>query len=120
MVINNMTEHEISAYCYSKKENVGIGFGISFDSDEDSIETLGVEWIDIGMSESFWENAFEFNAGIEKALILIEENPNSTYRQALYDVFGDFVLSCEMDGKTIDFIWKIDSNQTMYDLLVEL
>lgn len=115
-----MMEHEISAYCYSEKENVGTGFGLSFDSSEDSIKTIGIDWIIVGMSESFWENAFEFDAGIEKASMLIEENSNLTYRQALYEVFGDFILSYEMDGKAIDFKCEIDANQAMYDLLMEL
>lgn len=115
-----MMEHEISAYCYSEKENVGIGFGLSFDSIEDSIETIGYDWINIGMSESFWENAFEFDAGIEKASMLADENPNLTYRQALYEVFGDFCLSYTMDGIDIDFKCEIDANEVMYDLLAEL
>lgn len=115
-----MIEHEISAYCYSEKECVGIGFGVSFDSGEDSIETIGCDWINIGMSESFWENAFEFDAGIEKASMLIDENPNLTYRQALYEVFGDFQMSYTMDGKDIDFKCEIDATESMYDLLVEL
>lgn len=115
-----MKEREISAYCYSEKADVGIGFGMAFDADEDSIETIGVDWINIGMSESFWENAFEFDAGIEKARILIEENPSLPYRQALYAIFGDFHLSYEIDGKEIDFRCEIDATQAMYDLLVEL
>lgn len=115
-----MTEQHLSAYCYSEKEDAGIGFGVSFDSDEDSIETIGCDWINIGMSESFWENVFEFDAGIEKASMLAEENPHLTYRQALYEVFGDFRLSFELDGKNIDFECDIDESQAMYDLLVEL
>ena len=120
VVVDSMIEHEISAYCYSEKECVGIGFGVSFDSGEDSIETIGCDWINIGMSESFWENAFEFDAGIEKASMLIDENPNLTYRQALYEVFGDFQMSYTMDGKDIDFKCEIDATESMYDLLVEL
>ena len=115
-----MTEREISAYCYSEKENVGIGFGISFDPDKDSIETIGIDWIREGMADSFWENYREFDAGIEKASILIEENQNLTYRQALYAVFGDFILSYEIDGKEVDYESEIDENQMMYDMLVKL
>ena len=115
-----MREYEISAYCYSEKENVGICFGMLFDSDENPIETIGMDWVNIGMSESFWANTFEFDVGIEKASALIEKNPNLTYRQALYTVFGDFFLSYEMDGKKVDFEYEIDANQIMYDFLVEL
>lgn len=61
-----MMEREISAYCYSEKESVGIGFGLSFDSSEDSIETIGCDWINIGMSESFWENAFDLTLELKR------------------------------------------------------
>ena len=112
-----MTEREISACCYSEKEDVGIGFGIFFDSDEESIDTLNPEWIDVGMSESFWENHFEFEPGIEKAKQLVENNSNLTFRQALYTVFGDFSISYEVDGEEVRPNFKFDVNQAMYDML---
>lgn len=87
-----MREREIIACCYSEKEDVGIGFGTSFDSDEESLDTLDTEWIDVGMSESFWENHFEFEPGIKKAKQLIQSNSHLTFRQALYTVFGDFLF----------------------------
>ena len=52
--------------------------------------------------------------------MLIDENPNLTYRQELYEVFGDFHLSYTMDGKDIDFKCEIDATEAMYDLLMEL
>jgi len=112
-----MKECEISAYCYSQKENVGIGFGVTFNSDEESIDTLDTEWIDIGVSESFWENHFEFEPGIEKAKLLIRSNPALSFRQALYIVFGDFSLSYEIGGEEINLNLELDINQAMYDML---
>lgn len=112
-----MTEREISACCYSEKEDVGIGFGVSFDSDEESIDSLDTEWIDVGMSESFWENHFEFEPGIEKAKQLVEHNSQLTLRQALYAIFGDFYISYEIDGEEIMFGTELDVNQAMYDML---
>lgn len=112
-----MTEREISACCYSEKADVSIGFGIFFDSDEESIDTLDTEWIDVGMSEPFWENHFEFEPGIEKAKQLVENNSNLTFRQALYTVFGDFSISYEVDGEEVRPNFKFDVNQAMYDML---
>lgn len=112
-----MTEREISACCYSEKEDVGIGFGVSFDSDEESIDSLDTEWIDVGMSESFWENHFEFEPGIEKAKLLVEHNSQLTFRQALYSVFGDFTISFEIDGEEVKPAFELDVNQAMYDML---
>lgn len=66
-----MSEINIMAYCYSEKEEVSIGFGTSFSS-EDSIDIIDTEWIDVGMSESFWENHQEFEPGIVKANQLIK------------------------------------------------
>ena len=112
-----MTEREISACCYSEKEDVGIGFGVSFDSDEESIDNIDTEWIDVGMSESFWENHFEFEPGIEKAKLLVEHNSQLTFRQALYSVFGDFAISFEIDGEEVKPAFELDVNQAMYDML---
>jgi hypothetical protein len=47
-----MNEIEISAYCYSEKEDVGIGFGVYLDAKE-SLDELGTDWIDEGISDSF-------------------------------------------------------------------
>lgn len=114
-----MNEIEISAYCYSEKEDVGIGFGVHLDAKE-SLDELGTDWIDEGISDSFWENAFEFDSGIEKAQKLNDENPNLTYRQALYSIFGDFTITYKIDEKEVALKLDIDANQAMYDLLMEL
>ena len=107
-------------YCYSEKEDVSIAFGTSFESNEELIDSLDTNWIYEGMSESFWENAFEFDSGIEKAIKINDDNPNLTYKQALYAVFGDFAISYTIDGKETDINFEIDINQAMYDLLMEL
>ena len=115
-----MEELHISAYCKSDKEGVGIGFGVSFDPEEDSVDTIGTEWIGIGMSGSFWENAFEFDEGIEKADKLMEINPDMEYKTALYSVFGDFTIDFTLDGEEIEFNTTIDVNEEMYHLLMSL
>ena len=115
-----MKEIEISAYCYSEKQDVGIGFGTFFNPEEETVQTLGKEWIEIGVSESFWENVQEFEPGVKKAKEIIKENPNITYKQALYNIFGDFSISYEMEGEKVSLELEIDTNQAMYDLLLEI
>ena len=78
-----MSEIQIMACCYSEKEDVSIGFGTSFDSDSELLDELDTEWIDVGMSESFWENHFEFEPGIEKAKKLADCNSELSFAQAL-------------------------------------
>ena len=115
-----MKEISIQAHCCSEKEDVGIGFGWDYESDNDSLYTKDTEWIYVGMSESFWENAFEFDAGIEKASKLMESNGTLTYKEALFAVFGNFSITYEVDGKEISDSWNIDANEAMYELLQEL
>ena len=60
-------EIEIWACCYSEKADVSISFGTSVESIDGCAETLDVEWIYEGMSDSFWENHEEFELGISQA-----------------------------------------------------
>jgi hypothetical protein len=112
-----MSNSTLTAYCYSEKTDVTIGFGISLDTDTETIESLGTEWIDIGLSESFWENHNEFEPGLEQALQLVENNPNLSQKQALYSVFGNFLLSYELDGNELNHTFNYDANQAIYDML---
>ena len=112
-----MNDVEISACCYSEKEDVSIGFGIVFDADKESVERLDNDWLWVGISESFWENCEEFEHGIDNAKKLLEVNSDLTYRQALYRVFGDFNISYEVEGKEFDLSFKIDVNEIMYGML---
>ena len=112
-----MKEIEISAVCYSEKEDVSVGCGIYFDAEAESIGQLDSDWIGIGMSESFWENYEDFEPGIDKAKRLIEGDSNLTYRQALYSVFGNFNISYEVDGKESNLEFEIDANEFIYNML---
>ena len=94
-----MKEINIQAHCWSEKEDIGIGFGLTYESEKDSLDTLDTEWIYIGMSESFWENAFEFDAGIEKASVLWETDGTLSYKEALFSVFGNFSITYEVNGE---------------------
>ena len=108
---------EIWAHCYSEKENVSISFGISVDASVSIDEFNDTEWIDEGMSDSFWENYYEFEPGIEKANALLDNNPSLTLKEALFNVFGHFSISYEMDGKEIKLNFDINADEGMYYLL---
>lgn len=112
-----MNEREITAYCYSEKEDVSIGFGVSFNIAEESIETIGTDWIDEGISDSFWENHYEFELGIEKAKQLMSVESNLTFRQALYSVFGDFLITFQVNGEEKQLNFEFDLNDVMYCML---
>lgn len=108
---------EIMGYCYSKKSGASIGFGAELDYDIRSVGLLDTDWIDFGIPESFWENYYEFEPGIEKARLLIKDNTSLTFEQALYDIFGDFNITYEINGNEIELDFSFDVNEVMYELL---
>ena len=112
-----MSEKEIWAYCYSEKEDVSIAFGTSFETNEETLESLGTDWIDEGLSDSFWENHHEFEPGINKAKALLNQNNSLTIREALFMVFGKFSISYEVDGKETNLLLDLDINDWVYSLL---
>ena len=111
-----MKEIEISAYCYSEKEDAGIGFGFSCD-EGDSMNALDTELIEIGLSESFWENYFEFEPGIEKAKQLLIDNQNLTLREALFAVFGHFAIVYTIGEEESELNLDINVDEVMYKML---
>lgn len=113
-----MKEVEIMALCHSEKEGVCIGCGTYIDTDKELIKQLDNDWLWDCMAEAFWENSEEYEPGIRKAMQLLKNNPMLTYKQALYAVFGDFIISFETNGENIDF--KLDSNNLMYGMLENL
>ena len=114
-----MAEKELWAYCYSEKEDVSIAFGTSFDPNEETVDSLDTDWIDEGLSDSFWENHHEFELGIDKAKALLTQNNSLTIREALFVVFGEFSISYEVDGKETELSLDVDINDCIYSLLDE-
>ena len=112
-----MQDIEIMACCYSEKGDVSIDFGTSYSSEDGLLDHLDAEWIYTGMGESFWENIDEFKGGIEKAKQYIQDNPDLSFRQALYSIFGDFFISYEINGEEADIDLEVDVNQAIYDML---
>ena len=110
-------EIEIWACCYSEKADVSISIGTSVESIDGCAETLDVEWIYEGVSDSFWENHEEFEDGISKAEALHSSDNTLTLHQALYKIFGDFALCYEVDGKEVDLNIDFNANASMYALL---
>lgn len=110
---------EISASCYSEKEDASVGFGISFDPEEKTLISLDLDWIDIGMSESFWENYQEFEPGVEKADNLRKTNPTLSWEEAMFQVFGHFSIVFTIGGRDLDLNLKLNIDESMYYLLKE-
>lgn len=108
---------EIFACCYSEKSDASIGFGIGFDSEDGVIDFEETNWIFEGMGDSFWENHFEFESGIQQAEALMDTNPKLTLRDALFAVFGHFEISYEVNGEETELPYNIDIDAAMYDLL---
>ena len=101
---------ELSAVCSSEKEMVSIGFGISDYEDE------GLLWI--GMSESFWENVFEFEGGINKVKAIVEGG--ASIDEAISDVFGHFELEYTLNGFECSLPYTVDADEFMSCLLKQL
>jgi len=101
---------ELYAVCSSKKEDVSIACGTSDYEDAD--------WFWIGMSESFWENAFEFEIGINKTKKLIETG--ISVEEAIRMVFGHFELSYTFNGFECSLPNNVDTDELMNDLLKQL
>ena len=110
-------EIEIWACCYSEKADVSISFGTSVESFDGDLSSLDTEWIYEGMGDSFWENHEEFEAGIAQAEALQKSDNTMTLHQAMFAVFGDFVLSYEVDGEEKELDIDFDVNASMYALL---
>ncbi len=111
-------EIEIWICLSSEKESVSLSWGVSYNPEEDP-DGPGTDWLFDGTDgESFWENYSDFEPGIEKAKQLIELNPSLSFRQALFEVFGHFSVSYEVDGVEKDLGYNIDADEVMYSLLL--
>ncbi len=85
--------------------------------EEEPINTIGNDWLWIGMSECFWENYHEFEPGIVRANTILNNSKEMTYRQALFNVFGRFSVTFALDGKKIDYDIGANFNDAIYDML---
>ena len=112
-----MEESTLMIWCSSAKERASLGFGVSFNPEEESIDTLSMDWVWAAMSESFWENYEEFEPGIDKAKRLKENDSALSFREALKDVFGTFKVVYELDGENIELDWDLEYNEAVYYLL---
>ena len=112
-----MKEIEIMAWCSSEKTDVSIGFGITIESPDGTIDFSNTDWIWEGISDSFWENHYEFEPGLDEAEARYSKDPDITFHDALFDVFGNFTLRYEVDGVDKDLAFSYDANEQMYALL---
>lgn len=114
-----MSELIIWACCYSTKEDVSISFGTTISSDAFSTNDIDADCISEGLSDSFWENYSDFEEGINKAKELQKENAALTDKEALYQVFGEFSISFEVNGQETELALNQDINDCIYSLLME-
>ena len=113
-------EINIWASCYSEKTDASISFGVTREIIDGTVNLSDTGWIYEGMGDSFWENYYEFEAGVAEANAMQDANPALTHEQALFDVFGNFVISYEVDGETKELDFDFNPNELMYALLNDL
>ena len=107
------TDHQdIDVSCFSEKAGIALGFGYSVDEN-----TAEDEQIANGIEESFWENHYEFEPGIDKAKKLLADNTYSSLRDALKEVFGHFQLTFVIDGVEEAHSCMINPDEIVYRLL---
>lgn len=109
-------EIKIGVCLSSEKESASLGFGMYY-SIKEHPDGPGTDWIIDGMSDSFCENYDEFEPGIERARKLVCMNPQMSSREALFEVFGNFTISYEVDGIEKNLNFDIDVNDIMYLIL---
>ena len=110
-------EIEIWACCYSEKADVSLSFGTSVKSIDCVFSSLDTEWLYDGIGDSFWEIHEEFEVGIAQAESMQKSDSTLTLRQALFEVFGNFRVSYEVNGKELPLDIIFDANAVMYSLL---
>ena len=111
---------ELWACCFSENNKGSISFGVEYDSNAQTIEGLGYDWFYEGMTDSFWENFQEFEDGIQEAKDILLKDSSISYRDALFEVFGNFKVAYEVNGIVRELEMNIDINKEMYRLLLQL
>ena len=106
-------------YCESEKEPsacCAYAYGIPENmSDEELYESFIYNGDILG--EAFAEMAPEFEPGIKKAESLLRNGAYTSLREAIKEVFGQFVVACEVDGVEKEINWNIDD--LMYSMIFE-
>lgn len=110
---------EIELHCYSQRQNVSLGCGISYKNDGDPIDLADTEWIWVGISECYWENYFEFEDGLTEAKLLVNTGAKSTIFNALYEVFGKFIVEYTVNGEKTALEYSVDVEGIIYNLLID-
>ena len=111
---------ELWVFCFSENNKGSIGFGVEYDSSTQTIEELGHDWFYEGLTDCFWENCQEFEDGIQEAKDIILKDSSISYRDALFEVFGNFKVAYEVNGIVRELEMNIDINKEMYRLLLQL
>lgn len=115
--MDNAEYIEIWLSCHSEREDVSISCGVDYENENEVNDLRDEEWIFIGLAESFWENHYEFEDGINKAKKLIAQDKSLSFRQALFTIFGHFYGIFFVNGKEMDLGYDVDFDEIIYDLL---
>jgi hypothetical protein len=108
------------ALCKSEKNDACIGFGTIVTSETDHFDLPDQEWIIDGIGDSFWENYEEFELGVKQAIALMSKDQTISRQNALFSIFGHFSICYEVDSKTADLHYNIDTDEIMYSMLEQL
>ena len=112
--------HEIEARVTCEKTDASLWTCFEYESSNELNDLLkDSTWVYEGISEYFWENHWEFEEEIDEAIQLTEINSSLSFKQALFNVFGSFSISFEIEEKPISPMFSIDINNLMYDLLTQ-
>lgn len=107
-------ELEIWVRCSSEKECCFLEFGTCL-SPEEKLD--GIDWVYEGISDSFWENYSDFEPGIDKARQLVHNNPSMSFKEALFEMFGHFSVTYQVNGCTKKLNINVDYDETIYSIL---
>lgn len=113
-------EQHLRAEVFSELDkDVSFGFGCTFRDESmplnEMIDTLMQSEV---FDESFWENHYVFEDGLERAIeMYLDADNNMTREDALCEVFGHFKVRFELNGDPIDIKDDYDVTDTMYQIL---
>ena len=108
----------LSVYCYSEKGSLSIRFEIDPDLDEWSMEDIDPNCIDEGCSDYYWENHFEFEPYIARLELLLSEDKDMSFDDAMFEVFGHFHLEFMVSGINEDIKLDVNIEKIMRDLFL--
>lgn len=116
--MGNVHSGVISVRCYSDNEPLQVEFEIEPILSEWTINDIDLSCIDEGCSDYYWENHAEFEPAISKIATILLNNKNICFKEAVSEVFGQFHLQYEINGRIEELALNVDIEKIMLDLLL--